>query len=126
MERKIKYIELKVIELEYVMDVIDEHFIRNSKTNDLCKRIITNKDKTKADIITALQNCDDFKFEIVKTRFDTTVELTTYKIEVESDQDLEIRKQKKAKSNKLAADKRKAEKYLKDKLEYERLKKIYG
>jgi len=130
MKRKINVIELKSINLEHT-SIVAEMFdvsVDRTKINKALNRNVTEeykerKTRIKEDIINALNECDDFAFDFeADSYFGDETFLRTYKIEVETDEELEIRKKKASESAKKSAAKRKIAKEKKEREDYEKLK----
>jgi hypothetical protein len=137
MKRKIKVISLKKINLEGI-DVIESMYdksIDRTKTNDavgydVVKRYFDAKNDTKKAIIDALNECDDFSVTFSSDSYwGDSCELETFKVEIESNEDFEKRREKQRIRNKELAERRKRKKEKEEKenekKEYERLKKKF-
>lgn len=133
MKRKVEKIELKKINLDstevslgHYDGSIDVDKYKEALGYDPVEKYFETKKELKASIISALSECDDFEIEYSTDDYwGSECTLTTFKIKVESDEELEARKEKASIAAKKAADKRKKEKEKKDKEEYERLKKKF-
>jgi len=133
MRKIVKSIELEKFSIEADLvegmydDSIDNSKMNNNLGYDVAERYKEGKKALKEKIIKALKECDDFEVDYSECdHWGRECELVTYKIEVESDTDLEKRKKKASDSAKISAKKRKLNKELKDKEDYERLSKKFA
>ena len=133
MKKIIKAIELEKFSIE-TGSIVTEMYDSSkdmSKINEALGRDATKEYKDgrkvlKEKIIKALNECDDFEIDFSSDSYwGDECELITYKIEIESDKDLNARKRKAKRASVKAAKKRKELKELKDKEDYERLKKKF-
>ena len=133
MKKIIKAIELEKfsIESDMMINMFDDS-ADNSKMNkvlgcDVVERYKEGKKALKEKIIKALNECDDFEVNFSECDYwGNECELVTYKIEVESDKDLNARKRKAKRASVKSAKKRKENKEKKDKEDYEKLKKKFA
>jgi hypothetical protein len=131
MKRKVKISELKKINMEGLY--ISNSAFDGSLNEDDKDYYIDKKKETKQQIIDALNECDDFTVEFSTDDYwGNECNLITYKVEVESDEDLEKRREKQRIRNKELAERRKRKKEKEEKereenekKEYERLKKKF-
>jgi cell division ATPase FtsA len=131
MKRKVKISELKKINMEGLY--ISNSAFDGSLNEDDKDYYIDKKKETKQQIIDALNECDDFTVEFSTDDYwGNECNLITYKVEVESDEDLEKRREKQRIRNKELAERRKRKKEREEKereenekKEYERLKKKF-
>jgi hypothetical protein len=125
MKKLVTFKTLEVIDLEGV-EFNTYAYDGSSGSKDFREGYIKTKKELKERIIKTLSECDDFDVSFSEDHYwGSECKLTTYKVDIESDEDFEKRKIKISKKNKKAAETRKKKAEEKEKEEYLRLKEKF-